>query len=348
MSGKLNRVLGKLRQVFNAALEREECDVVDTMLANGYIPDPKCIRLVCENGNITLLQTLLKYDMDLQAGLFISIESEQTHLLNYLYVAGVNINCSDVDCPDVDCLVGNGSTPLHYAFDVETCKWLLDMGAVQTSNHIGETPLHIACSSGDIDIVKLLLTYGNHNQCSQGIQSISLFSDRGITPLTESLNDLDMLKLLLSYQQGIQTIGLINEYGETALFHACVNRNVQAVRLLLSYDEGRNSILQGNNNKRTPLHIACSGCYVDIVKLLLSHEQGVQSIILTNQDGETPLYIACYKGHINIVKLLLSYEQGVQSISIANQDGETPLYIARYKGYEEIAKMLLFHSQVNK
>lgn len=204
---------------FSQALINEDCDVVDTMLGQGYIPEPDSIKLVCANGNLTLLQTLLcpeKYDMDVQAGLFTAIQNKQTHLLNHLFLAGANVNLPDED----------GNTLLHYVKDEETCKWLLDMGAQQTLNKNGVTALLTACQSGYIDIVKLLL----------------------------------------SQDQGIQNITHENEYGNTPLLWACVLRRVEIVKLLLSYEQVVQTIKQPNKLGRTPLDKARA--YPEILALL--------------------------------------------------------------------------------
>ena len=51
---------------FNLALQQGQCDVIDTMLAQGYIPDPESIKVPCANGDVDMLIRLLKYPMDLQ------------------------------------------------------------------------------------------------------------------------------------------------------------------------------------------------------------------------------------------------------------------------------------------
>ena len=275
---------------FEQALRDQACDVVDAMLAKGYVPKPSSIKIVCENGNVTLLQTLLNYDMDIQAGMTNAIHCKQTHLLNYLFMAGANVNLLDI----------HGYNGLHNTTNIETCKWLLDMGVQQVSSRFGETPLFCACLLGNVELVELLLS------TEQGVQSISVATDRGTTPL----------------------------------WRACYRRNARLAKLLLSYELGVQSISIATNERNTPLRAACCK-QPEIVKLLLSHEQGVQSISIAANGGNTPLHTACYYGNTDIVKLLLSHEQCIQSISMANDKGNTPLHIACCYERLDMVKLLI-------
>lgn len=262
---------------FERALEDQACDVVDAMLAEGYIPDPECIKIVCTNGNITLLHTLLRYDMDVQGGFLVAVICGRMELLNHLYVAGADVNLPNE----------NGSTALHLVSESEICTWLLDMGAQQTTNQRGNTPLLNACYNEYCDIVKILLSHESASGAE--IRSISCPGEEGVLPLHWATYNSDLFNMLLEHEQGVQTILQKDDQGRTPLFWLCENGNCP---------------------------LTCQ---------LLSHEQGVQSILIQDNNGQTPLFVACLRGNISTVKLLLSYEQGVQSILIPNNDGQTPM-----------------------
>lgn len=190
---------------FEQALKQEACDVVDSMLSQGYIPDPECIKIVCKHGNLVLLETLLKYPMAIQGALFVTCYRGQHQVLNRLYLAGSNVNFSSQQ----------GYTPLHLARDGETCRWLLDMGAKQTPNEKDEMPLHIACLHGKLEVVEVLLT------TEMGIHSISLKDYQGYNPLNNACyRQAEIVKLLLSYKQSIQTINQPNIFGISPLARA--------------------------------------------------------------------------------------------------------------------------------
>jgi ankyrin repeat protein len=188
--------------------------------------------------------------MDVQGGFNTALFYKQTHLLNYLYLAGADVNLPDA----------KGRTPLYRANDAETCKWLLDMGAQQVAS-----PLYMACFRGDGDVVKLLL----------------------------------------SSEQGIRFLTQRDRWGHTPLYKACLYRRVGIVKLLLSYEQGVQTIAQPNGWGNTPLHIACHNHDIDTVKLLLSHKQGVKTINQPDKFRITPLDDA--KPYPEILALLQSY-----------------------------------------
>lgn len=318
---------------FNEALRQENCDVVDTMLSEGYIPKPDAIKIVCKNGNLTLLQTLLSLkecDIDVQGGLDTAIMYKQTHLLDHLFVAGADVNISSEF----------EITLLHNVKDGKTCKWLLDMGVQQTPNRFGETPLDKACRCGYQDVVKVLLT-----QIS-GVRSISGSSRE--TPLSLACNDdrkIEIVVLLLSHDQAVQSLLMKNSFDHTPLYIACIYGAVNIVNVLLFYEQGAQSILIADKLGKTPLHQACINGNVDLVRILLSYKQGLENIPVSDKDGYTPLHTACLHGHKEVVELLLMYEPGVQSIFTQDKFGYTPLHVACYEGKTAVVKLLLSHRQ---
>lgn len=228
------------KQEFVQALRQGRCDIVDDMLEQGYIPDPNSISIVCEKGNVDLLLKLLKYPMNLQEGLFMAIFYQHCHLLDHLYLAGVDINFQD----DI------GSTVINYVKDTVTCKWLLDMGAKQIVCSDGYSPLYNACCAS---------------------------------------KDIEVIKVLLSREDGVQSISQRTNYGRTCLYWACFNNNTELVELLLSYEQGIQTIPYTDEHGNTPLHWACTLRYVDIVNLLLRHDLGIQTINQRDNEGKTPM-----------------------------------------------------------
>ena len=72
-----------------------------------------------------------------------------------------------------------GSTPLHFVALGSNTKlgtWLLQNGAIITCNEDGETPLHWACKSGHISMVKLFLSHMSSTE-------ISTQDEEGLTAL---------------------------------------------------------------------------------------------------------------------------------------------------------------------
>ena len=122
-----NPKLKRASKRFKYALQHNECDVVVDLLAEGYVPDPSSIWIVCAKGNVNLLTKLLRYPMNIQEGMEAAVQYNHIDVLNHLYLAG-----GDVNLPDED-----GKTLLHHVRDMNVCQWLLDMGAKQVPNKDG-------------------------------------------------------------------------------------------------------------------------------------------------------------------------------------------------------------------
>jgi hypothetical protein len=81
-----------LNAKFNNALTHGECDVVDSMLADGYIPPRSSLYFPCQDGNVDILTQLLGYSMDMKWSLFLAVKHNHVHLLDHLYLAGADVN----------------------------------------------------------------------------------------------------------------------------------------------------------------------------------------------------------------------------------------------------------------
>jgi len=117
--------------LFDDELEAGNCDTIDSILSKGYIPEPNSILVPCKKGNITLVTTLLKYKMNCQEGIAIAVKSNYFHLLEPLFLGGVDLNFSYKD----------GKKLLHLAKDFKTYQWLLDMGAAILPDDNGNLPV---------------------------------------------------------------------------------------------------------------------------------------------------------------------------------------------------------------
>ncbi|KAL8931057.1 MAG: hypothetical protein Q9208_000159 [Pyrenodesmia sp. 3 TL-2023] len=127
-----------------------------------------------------------------------------------------------------------GNTPLHMAIQkedkeegqvrLELVRFLLEQGALHSSNDSGWTPLHYAVRAGHNEIVMLLLDRGCH---------IDVQTNSGQTPLHVAIfyTKIDTADLLLrrGADANIATLG-----GETPLFRAVRIRSMDLVKSLIS------------------------------------------------------------------------------------------------------------------
>jgi hypothetical protein len=84
-----------LDRKFTTAIEQEECDVIDEMLASGYTPDAYSLIVACRTGNVDIVSKLLELDIpnvNLGECLLEAVEAEHLNILNHLYLAGADVN----------------------------------------------------------------------------------------------------------------------------------------------------------------------------------------------------------------------------------------------------------------
>ena len=163
-----------------------------------------------------------------------------------------------------------GSTPLHCAVthsDAKVVKALLDAGAdLRAKGRVKKTPIHLACTEGNIDVMRVLL---EHVENSENGYDIS-----------EMLEDK-------------------NGEGETVL-HVAVRGGCQEIVKLCLHKGAKVRATRGNSVH--PLHIAAIHGHVEIAACLIEHNANIEE---TNALRETPLHIAAGCNKTRMVEFLL-------------------------------------------
>jgi ankyrin repeat protein len=167
-------------------------------------------------------------------------------------------------------------------------------GADVNHYQMGSFPLLSAVTSGNIDIVKLLVENG---------ANINLTAVNGSNSLLQSviMNNTDMVKYLVS--KGVK-INIGGSERDIPLIVAIKNQNFDIVKVLV---DGGADINWGNNSP--PLYYAIKIIYrrgtTDILKYLLEHGVDVNA---KNIYGESALTMVAHFSHnMPLVKLLLEY-----------------------------------------
>jgi ankyrin repeat protein len=162
---------------------------------------------------------------------------------------------------DINELDGNGMAALHWASSfghVEIATLLISNGAqVNLRNKYGGTPIHLATWEGCLEIVKLLLDYGDYS-------TALLDDDEGRTPLHNAAQRgfIEIGKLLLSKGASVYT----GDYDSwTPLHRAAYNGHKEMVELLLTNES---YIDVKNKYGMTPLQMANEKGYNEIVQVL--------------------------------------------------------------------------------
>ena len=152
---------------------------------------------------------------------------------------------------------------------IEVLKLLLEYSKEKNLdvNHSDGTcaPLHQACTLGQIDVVKLLLT-------SESID-VNALDINGKHPLHHACksNRADIVKVLLSSKEIILTpVGYFGmPTGMTLLHFVCLTGSIEIVELLLDATDELEVVLNAKNSRgKTPMEVAKESRHFAIVKLL--------------------------------------------------------------------------------
>lgn len=188
-----------------------------------------------------------------------------------------------------------------------------------------QTPLHIACDAGRLEIVQLLL--------EKYKVEVNPVDKNGWTPLHHAAasGQLHICEILL--QKGASARSLSNE-GASPL-HYLVRHNATDPalfeRVLYLMLQNRADVNQQNKHGETPLHQASHrGRELGVTQLLAAGAL----VSLTTKHGETPLHFAVRAGQKNVVNLLLSAGADPMAVSASG----TPLDMS--KSSPEISEML--------
>jgi len=178
-----------------------------------------------------------------------------------------------------------------------------------------ETALHIACETGDLDVLLVLLS---------AKANLEAKDCHGRTPL-----HVETIKVLLDHGAKVD---IKASQGLTPVHFACHMGSVEVLRMLVS--AGADVKAKDNYRGQTPLMIAsCKGC-LDIVQFLLDTYDGN----LNDKDahGDTALHGSCR--HLEVTAHLVG--RGA-NIFTKNNKGETPLDMAT----TDTVEFLLNHYQ---
>ena len=187
---------------------------------------------------------------------------------------------------------------------------------VVTPNH--ETLLHLACKSGDIELIKFLVEVKQLD-----INDLSHFG----SPLLEAVNlpfntikqrmtKTKVLAYLLSQKADVN----LSEpsFKETPLLRACLIGDYSSASFLL--DNGADPTLRGRND--TPVTKAVLGCtssseseYFKIIDLLLSRGASLEEM---DREGLKPIHKASYRAEKGLLNFL--FEKGADLDSQVQKD----------------------------
>lgn len=160
-------------------------------------------------------------------------------------------------------------TALHLAVIVNTIQvveYLLRAGASRDiQDHNGNTPLHIACMKGSLDIFKVLTdNFGNHK-----LMNLMNFEGYTCLHLAAKYSDVRLVEYMIRNQHLRVDINMEDERSGRTILHKAVENKDLSMAIYLVQMEGINIDAKCSNG-HTPLCLAAGYKNKDMVRLLLS------------------------------------------------------------------------------
>ena len=209
---------------------------------------------------------------------------------------------------------------------------LIDAGAdIDTADEKERSPLHCACESGALDVVKMLVRAG---------AGVRVTDNEGDTCLTLAANVTSNYighTETVRYLVGLPEVEVNHQNVENncALHYAVTNKHADVVQVLI--DAGAD-IGTRNGRGHLPLHDACELGALDIVKILVEAGAGVRGAGETRRRS-TYLTLAAFHGYTETVRYLLALPD--VELNGRDGDGETALHCAVHFNYADTVQLLI-------
>uniref|UniRef100_UPI0035901ADB E3 ubiquitin-protein ligase MIB1-like n=1 Tax=Myxine glutinosa TaxID=7769 RepID=UPI0035901ADB len=230
---------------------------------------------------------------------------------------------------------------------------------MQDGVHPRRLALQVACESGQVEVLQLLLRHGadpeaQDNDGNRAIHhamaspcapvvvalclagaDINVRNQHRKTPLHQAIRRANMEVARTLLQNGAHP-SLQDCEGDSPLHEAVSSGVPEAMQLLLAVGA---DVCLTNDNGFNALHYATLLGNTTAVELLLSLSSVLGLTDLRKADGYAALHLAALNNRIEAAKVLM--EQGKASVNLQNSKQQTPLHLAVMRRHVQLVQLLL-------
>ena len=227
-------------------------------------------------------------------------------------------------------MVAFGECAFHIACsrgDLEVVRYLHESlkCSLTQQNAQGETPLDVARLNGHLHVIHFLLESG---ECSAPDMTELHIACMG--------RDEERVKNLAS---DISSLRTPDQYGITAVHYATYQPENLNILVSIAKQKNMLSLLVRQDERRnTPLHYAASCGFTRSVKFLISY---YESVNMQNSDGDTPLHLSIKSSYCSFGSVREILQHKSCNPSTVNAQNETALHTASQYGKLKRAELLL-------
>ena len=264
-------------------------------------------------------------------------ESIDENTLPLVHLACQNGNIKSIESFSRDILEEKDNhcrTPMHIACasgKLAIVKHLVDKHcSIDVRDKEQQTPMHYAAKHGHVDIVEYFIKQ-HHNNVD------SLKDVDQMTPLHHACKNghLRVVKCFYNHDNN-SNLNAKDKYERTPLHYACHYGHIEVVRYLSGKEKCDKNAL--DSEKKTPLHYACNNKEKDnkaIVELLVDLDCQPE---ITDMHKRTPLHYASKSGQIKTLRYLV--KRCICNSMLKDNEGQTSLHLACMNGHFTIVKEL--------
>ncbi|XP_031549445.1 serine/threonine-protein phosphatase 6 regulatory ankyrin repeat subunit B-like isoform X2 [Actinia tenebrosa] len=232
--------------------------------------------------------------------------------------------------PSVNLTKTDFATPLHLACTkghLEMVKLFILKGAdIQYSRTFdGRTALHKAASFGHLDIINFLLDEGAKVDARD-------YTNR--TPFLEAVANGQSGSAVLLLSRGAEITAYDNQV-KNCLHLAIENENQDTLMVLLDTDGCLENLYSPDIRERVPLHYAAVCSNIKVLQVLLKKQT---RFIFQDENQQTPMYLAAEAGRADHVEAL---GRAGSSINDRDDEGRSALHVAAAKGHRKVCEKLI-------